>query len=497
MTSKAGPLECRCAGILLHPTSLPGSGGNGDLGPEAYHFVDFLTHAGISVWQTLPHGPTHEDLSPYQCLSVHAGNPLWISLERLAEQGWLEAAGSAPAAWDVAWRGAQLRQAHRGFEQRAGTEDRVAYERFVRDHALWLEDFALYMALREENAQRAWLDWPAPLRDRERAVLEAARERLAATIERVRFEQFVFFQQWLALKHYANARGILLLGDMPIYVAHDSAEVWAEREQFDVDVHGRPKTVAGVPPDYFSATGQLWGNPHYDWKRMKAEDFRWWRKRLRTSFELYDLVRIDHFRGFEAYWSIPAGEATAVAGRWVKAPGRALFKALKQEFGALPLVAEDLGVITPAVEALRRQFDLPGMKILQFAFGSGVENPYLPHNHEINSAVFTGTHDNNTTVGWYAELSHDERQQVLDYLGDPQEPMPWPLIRAALASVARLAVIPLQDALGLDASHRMNTPATAKGNWKWRFSWDQFPTHLAEHLRQLVRMYGREVTSSK
>ena len=493
----------RRAGVLLHPTSLPGPEGNGVLGPDAYRFVDWLAQGGASVWQTLPHGPTHADRSPYQCLSVYAGNPFWISIGQLAAWGWLgEEAMEDPQRGSAAWRERWLQRAWSAFAAGAAAEDRAALDAFREEQRDWLDDYALYQALREENEHRAWTEWPVALRDRQPAALAQARERLRGEVERIVFQQFVFFRQWEGLKRYANERGILLFGDMPIYVALDSADVWAHRDQFDLDRQGRPRTVAGVPPDYFSETGQLWGNPHYNWEHMAADGFRWWHSRLRAGLRLFDILRIDHFRGFEAYWSIPAGARTAQAGRWVEAPGRALFQSLRQALGGLALVAEDLGVITPGVTALRREFGLPGMKILQFAFDSDAANPYLPHNHEPDSVVYTGTHDNNTTVGWFQERSAERQARVLDYLGRPAEPMPWPLIRAALASVARLAVIPMQDLLALDASHRMNAPSTTEGNWRWRFDWDRVPAELPGRLGGLVELYGRgsgkwQVTSSK
>jgi 4-alpha-glucanotransferase len=310
-------------------------------------------------------------------------------------------------------------------------------------------------------------------------------------MEQVRFEQFVFFRQWHRLKHHANERGVLMFGDLPIFVAHDSADVWAHRDQFAVHADGSLVTVAGVPPDYFSETGQLWGNPHYDWSRMAVDNFRWWKQRFRSQAELMDLLRVDHFRGFEAYWEIRAGAKTAVEGRWVKAPGDALFTTLRAHFPRLRIVAEDLGIITPEVNALRFRHGFPGMKVLQFAFDGGADNPYLPHNCEIDSVVYTGTHDNATTVGWFSGLTERQRKHVYGYLGNPQDAMPWVLIRAALASVARLAVVPMQDLLALDNAHRMNTPGTVEDNWRWRFDWDQIDPGLAARVRALVEMYGR------
>ena len=481
----------RLAGVLLHPTSLPGELNNGDLGHNAFHFIDFMHAAGLGIWQMLPHGPTHDDGSPYQGLSVHAGNPMWISLDPLIASRWIYPIETDAAKGNPTLRKEQLQLAHRGFEYGASNEDREEYSHFRKQNAWWLDDYAMFVALREENGHRAWLDWPEGERNRHKDALKQAHTRLTSAIEQVCFEQFLFFRQWHALKSYANEKGVRLFGDLPIYVALDSADVWVSRKQFDLDKNGQPRSVAGVPPDYFSETGQRWGNPLFAWKTMQQDGFSWWQTRIRSALELYDLVRIDHFRGFEAYWSIPAASETAVNGEWIKAPGEQLFNALHEAFGKLPLVAEDLGVITEEVTDLRRQFGIPGMRILQFAFDGTGKNPYLPHNHETDSVVYTGTHDNNTTAAWFDELDHDEKQNVLDYLGHPSEPMPWPLIRSALASVADAAIIPMQDLLGLGAGHRMNTPGTTKGNWQWRFDWRQVPDNLADRLKHLLHIYGR------
>jgi 4-alpha-glucanotransferase len=486
----ASCFERRRAGVLLHVTSLPSPGPCGDLGREARNFVDFLAAAGMRVWQTLPVGPTGPNGSPYQSSSVHAGNPRLISLEGPVERGWL---GGPRLDWghlsDERKRLA-LTESWDGFKVRAEAEDRDALERFQADNAYWLEDYALFQALRLEHGT-GWWEWPQGLRDRESGALAAVRRRLAPVVDYLKYEQFLFFSQWHALRSYANARGVLLFGDMPIFVAHDSAEVWARPQDFDLNADGTPRVVAGVPPDYFSATGQRWGNPLYRWEQMHADDYAFWIARMRTQLGLYDMVRIDHFRGFEAYWEIPASEPNAIHGTWVRAEGDTLFERLYREFGNLPLVAEDLGIITPEVEALRRRHALPGMKVLQFAFSGGADNPYLPFRHTCDSVVYTGTHDNDTSLGWYLSLDEGARRYVDEYLGHPREPMPWPLIRAALGSVSALAVVPMQDLLELNGEHRMNLPGTMDDNWGWRFSWGQVDPGLATRVQGQVAMYGR------
>jgi 4-alpha-glucanotransferase len=476
----------RRAGVLLHVTSLPGSGASGDLGPEAFRFVDFLAEAGFRVWQVLPLGPTHADGSPYNCLSAHAGHPRFISPASLVQWGWLE-----PGAERMADARARIQLAQDGFTAHAGDEDRRAFADFVAAEAHWLDDYALFESLRKDQGSRPWWEWPAALRDRDPQALSAARQRHTGDLEHVRFEQFLFARQWQALREYANAKGILLFGDMPIFVARDSAEVWAHRECFKLDAAGRPVVVAGVPPDYFSESGQRWGNPVYDWDCLAAGGFRWWVERLRHELTRFDLVRIDHFRGFEACWEIPGSEPTAINGQWVTVPGEQLFDALLDRLGRLPLVAEDLGVITPEVTRLRERYGLPGMKVLQFAFDGGADNPYLPHNHVADSVVYTGTHDNDTSLSWFESLPDESRHKVREYLGHPGEPMPRPLVRAALASVARLAIVPMQDVLGLGAGQRMNTPGTTDGNWRWRFDWEQLSPDIAGWFRRTLGIYGR------
>ena len=485
-------LEKRRAGVLLHPSSLPGGVGNGDLGADAQRFVDFLAQSGCSVWQMLPLGPTHSEGSPYHSLSLHAGNPLLINLDRLVEWGWLDKNDTSGVDNAIGHRLERLTQAHRFFSSHATPSDRQAFETFIQAEAHWLEDYSLYRALRRESSGQAWHQWPAPLRDREPEALRATRARLIDNVEQVCFEQFAFARQWQLLREYANERGVLLFGDMPIFVAHDSVDVWAHREYFMLDAGGQPTMVAGVPPDYFSKDGQRWGNPLYRWDRLQAQGFRWWIARLTTEFRRFDLLRVDHFRGFEACWEIPVAEKTAVNGRWVKVPGEALFRALQAHFGLLPLAAEDLGLITPEVYELRDKFGLPGMIIMQFAFDGGPDNPYLPHNHKKSCVAYTGTHDNDTTLAWFEALPAESQLQVVEYLGYPQEPMPWPLLRAVLASVSQLAIIPMQDILELGRGQRMNTPGTTAGNWGWKFTWEQVAPGLGERLRRMTRLYGRE-----
>lgn len=502
------PLLTRHSGILLHPSSLPGPWLSGNLGPEAFRFVEFLAAAGQSLWQMLPLGVPHDDGSPYQCLSVFAGNPVLISPEALRDKGWLSAADCDQALAQMktpamsgnfshrdalSLHSAVLEQAYSGFKARASDSDQAALADFIEQQGFWLHDYALYQSLHQVFEHQSWTQWPQSLRDRQPQAVTEAREQYAGQIAEICFEQFVFFQQWQALKDYANKHGVLMFGDMPIFIAHDSADVWCAREYFDLDANGEPLTVTGVPPDYFSATGQRWGNPHYHWQTMVADDFAWWKQRMAMQLQLFDVVRVDHFRGFEASWEIPVDHDTAIDGRWIQVPGAQLFDSLLKYFKTLPLVAEDLGIITPAVEALRDRYQFPGMKILQFAFGGDNNNPYLPHNHETNCVVYTGTHDNDTTLGWYQALDAATRAHVHEYLGiDSGDDMPWPMIRAAMESVANTAVFPLQDILGLDAEHRMNIPGTAEGNWRWRFEWSAVPTELAGQLQHLTELYQRQ-----
>jgi 4-alpha-glucanotransferase len=506
----------RSAGILLHPVSLPGSRDIGELGTYAYRFVDFMVESGIDLWQILPLGPTSYGNSPYTALSSFAGNPLLIALDRLAEEGWLPAnavEGEPEPGRRVDYEAAYarkyplLQRAARTFLDRAAGEDRRAFARFCERERYWLDDYALYLSIKAHYDRRAAREgadnamwnryWPQELALREESALEGWRSEHAEEIEREKVLQFFFHRQWHVLKRYANERGISIFGDIPIFVAMDSADVWAHRELFQLDRRGRPEAVAGVPPDYFSSTGQRWGNPLFHWEAHRAEGFAWWIRRLKKSLEMADMVRIDHFRAFSAYWRIPVSSATATEGEWVDSPGREFFRTLREELGELPVVAEDLGVITPEVLALRDEFGLPGMKVLQFGFGINGEgrldaqNYFLPHNHERNAVVYTGTHDNDTTPGWYARLGEAERDAVRRYLARGDHEVPWELVRQAYASVARQAVVPMQDLLGLGSEARMNTPSTVGGNWSWRLKEGQLSGELASRLRELGQLYGR------
>ncbi len=506
----------RSSGVLLHPTSLPGPHGIGDLGNGALRFVDFLVAAKQTLWQVLPLGPTGYGDSPYASFSSFAGNPLLISLEALAAAGDLEASDlkEVPAfppryvdyGWVNSWKLPLLEKAARRFLARAAGDRRTAYERFCAEGEHWLADYALFMAVKEEFDARAraakvggamWNNyWDADIALREPEAITRWSGERREKIDVQKVLQFYFFSQWSALRAYANDRGVRLIGDIPIFVAPDSVDVWADRRLFHLDERGKPTVVAGVPPDYFSATGQLWGNPLYNWEAIHAEGFAWWTRRMKSVLALVDIVRVDHFRGFEAYWEVPAANKTAEKGRWVKAPGMELFTVLKRELGELPVMAEDLGVITPEVVALRDHFGFPGMKVLQFAFepgGSGLNatNPFLPHNFVPSSVVYTGTHDNDTTRGWYRSISDREKDLVRRYLARDDRDIVWDLIRLASSSVACYAIIPLQDLLDLDSDARMNRPSTVGGNWTWRFGPEDIGPWTAGRLREMTELYGR------
>ncbi|MBN1439026.1 MAG: 4-alpha-glucanotransferase [Anaerolineales bacterium] len=490
----------RKAGILLHPTSLPGPYGIGDLGPQARAWLDFLAAAGQTVWQILPLSPAGWGNSPYQALSDFAGNPLWISPEDLLADGLLSAAdiGDPPrfAAGPADFIGARefksrlLRQAHARL--RAGGVGRLnpEFERFREEEKPWLEDFCTFLALKRAHADRPWWEW-----ERDSAfflpdAVRRARANLAEEMEEIAFEQFLFRRQWEALREHARRKGILVLGDLPMYCALDSAEVWSARRYFQVDRGGLPSVQAGVPPDYFSPTGQLWGNPIFDWEKLQTEGFAWWIRRARAALDRADLVRLDHFRGYAAYWAVPAGRATAEDGRWLPGPGEELFARLRQAIGGLPFLAEDLGVITEDVVALRERLRLPGMAVLQFAFDGKPENPFLPDNIGLHTAAYTGTHDNDTILGWYRSLSEAERRRADRYRPGGGD-VAWDFIRLAWESAAETAVCPLQDLLGLGAEARMNRPGRAEGNWGWRFRGGDLRPDLAGRLRELTGSSGR------
>ncbi|MBT0666602.1 4-alpha-glucanotransferase [Geobacter pelophilus] len=488
----------RLSGILLHPTSLPGNCGTGSFGAEARQFIDFLHAAGQRLWQVLPLGPTGYGNSPYSCYSAFAGNPLLINLELIADEGDLlgsDLVENLPrdrvdfaAVSEVKTR--LLKLAAERFIESDNLERKREFWQFC-DSTFWLHDYALYKACKDHFHGKPWNRWPLDLARRSADAVARYSERLGVSIGEQKYIQWQFFRQWHNLKQYANACGVRIIGDAPIFVAYDSADVWCNQPLFRLDGSGKPLVVAGVPPDYFSATGQRWGNPLYDWDRMAEDGFGWWVARLKSDMGLYDFVRIDHFRGVEAFWEISAKEKTAVHGRWVKGPGDSLFNAIGATLGPLPLIAEDLGVITPEVETLRDRFGLPGMKILQFAFEGGPGNPYLPHNYRRNSVVYTGTHDNDTTAGWFASLTGVQKAAVCSYLRCKQDEVVWEMIRAAISSVARYAVIPLQDLLCLDSSARMNVPGSASGNWSWRLLGDQLSDGLAVITRNMSKQYNR------
>ncbi len=490
----------RASGILLHPTALPGSFRIGDLGKEAFHFIDFLSNAGQSIWQILPLGPTGYGHSPYNALSAFAGNPVLIDLQQLVDCGDLSDAHLTTAIKNSseidfnqthALKNTLLLEAGRQFFQKSTTTRRQAFDNFCCEQSDWLEDFVLFMALRDTFAGQAWPDWPDALRTRKPAALAEWRIKLEESCLLYKYQQFIFAEQWHKLKAYANRNGLQIFGDIPIFVAYDSSDVWANQRLFQLDEQGQATAVAGVPPDYFSKTGQRWGNPLYRWDRLAAEDFHWWLRRFEHQLHSSDMIRIDHFRGFQACWSIPSSERTAIKGHWEKVPGRELFKKLCEQSKKLPIIAEDLGVITPDVEQLRDDFGFPGMKILQFAFDSGPDNPYLPENHTTNSVVYTGTHDNNTTLGWWQGLTKTQKDQVRDYLDSHRPDMPWELIRLAMASIANLCIIPCQDILGLGSKSRFNTPGKATGNWNWQMTADELTDGLANRLLSLTREYRR------
>ncbi len=491
----------RSSGILLHPTSLPGSFGIGDIGPQAHGWIEFLSRSGCSLWQVLPLGPTGYADSPYQCFSTSAGNPYLISPEALLKEDLLhpddlvEGQNFTQTQVDygavIDWKLGVLDRSFNRFQHLATRELREEWNAFRAAQASWLDDFALFMALKEAHGGAPWHTWEAPLRDRHPQALEAARQEYAIAIQRQIYRQFLFFRQWSVLRTYANKEGIKIIGDIPIFVAHDSADVWAHPELFYLDETGKPTVVAGVPPDYFSPTGQLWGNPLYRWDVHAASGYAWWLDRIRAVLGMVDIVRIDHFRGFAGYWEVPGDAPTAEIGRWVPGPGKGFFQAVRNALGELPIIAEDLGVITPDVVELREAFELPGMKILQFAFIGDPKDPFLPHNYPENCVVYTGTHDNDTARGWYERVPETEKDFYRRYLARDGNQVAWDLIRAVWASVAVFGIAPVQDFLNLGNEARMNFPGTPSGNWTWRMAEDALNNTLLARIKELNFLYNR------
>ena len=497
-------MKRRGSGILLHITSLPSAYGIGDLGPEAYRFADFLAETKQSIWQILPLNPT--DLahgnSPYQSVSAFAGNPLLISPELMVRDGFLAQSdvenvpGYQIRPIDyravIASKERIFRVAYERLQQEG---KRHEYERFCAENSSWLDDFALFMALKGHFTQKGWTEWPQEVQERQRDALGSLRRELHDTIEKTKFLQYVFFKQWRSLKDYCNQRGIQIFGDIPIYVIHESADVWANPELFTLDDERKPTVVAGVPPDYFSETGQLWGNPIYRWDVLRERGYGWWIQRVGHNLKLFDLIRIDHFRGLIGYWEVPAGETNAVNGKWVEAPAEDFFNALLRRFPQLPIIAEDLGVITPEVREIMHRFELPGMKVLLFAFGEDLPtNPYIPHNLPRNCVLYTGTHDNNTVRGWFErEATPEIKKRLFHYLGRevPADRIHLELIRLAMMSVANMVIVPMQDILGLREEARMNRPATSQGNWQWQLLPEQLQPSVAERLLEMTELYGR------
>ena len=493
-------LQDRSAGILLHITSLPGPNGIGDFGPASRQFIDWLASAGQTLWQLLPTTPIGYGNSPYQGVSAFAGSQWMVALEPLIERGWLAAPDLPPGGFSATtveydrvlpWREAQLRRAAAGFFARANAADREAFAVWCKRHADWLDDYALFMAIRAPRGGQPWWEWPAPLARRDVSAMRAARVEHAQEIAFWQFVQWCFDTQAGELKAYANRCGVAIMGDLPIFVAHDSADCWARPDLYFLDDHFRTTVVAGVPPDSMGPLGQRWGNPLYRWDRMAAEGFNWWIARVRRALEQSDVIRIDHFRGFAGYYEIPASSPDATVGRWVPAPGKALFDAIEHALGKLPIVAEDLGLITPDVIELRDSCGLPGMRILQFGFGGDGSHEFLPHNYVPNTVVYSGTHDNDTARGWWNSAIPRERAFADSYLAAGDADIHWAMIRAACNSVARTAVFPLQDVLGLDARHRMNTPGTSEANWIWRFEWGMVDRDAARVLGLITATSGR------
>ena len=502
----------RASGILLHPTSLPSNYGIGDLGKHAYKFVDFLVSAKQTYWQVLPLGPTGYGDSPYQSFSAFAGNTNMIAPELLVDDGFLTTeeinqkpdfpVGRVDFGKLYDWKNNILAIAFEKFSAATSVDLRGEFETFCRTESYWLDDYALFRAVKKSQGQKLWLEWDEPLKLRDATALHYAKENLRQDIQAQKFQQWLFFRQWADLKKYANDRNIKIVGDVPIFISLDSSDVWCNPQEFKLNADGSPQVVAGVPPDYFSATGQLWGNPIYDWDKMREDGFSWWISRVKATLKTVDVVRVDHFRGFAAAWEVPGGDKTAVGGKWIDVPGKELFDALENAIGDLPFWAEDLGVITPDVEQLRDGFGFPGMRILQFAFGGDAKNHDLPHNYIKNCVAYTGTHDNDTTVGWFnsgagkdstrdnAQIKR-EHEFCLKYLASDGTEINWDFIRAVWESVANSAIAPMQDLLGLGNEARMNLPASTDGNWNWQCNDGDFSDEIAERLRGLTEIYGR------
>ena len=495
-------MAVRNSGLLLHISSLPGDEGIGTMGKEAFHFVDFLQETGQTLWQILPIGPTGFGNSPYMCYSAFAGNPLLIDLKLLVDDNFLTEndfpgipkfpARRIDFQKVIPWKFTILRKAFENFRLEIPEKIKGEYAQFLKEHTWWLKDFALFMALKQHFGGQQWSDWEPDLKFREKRILNEFTKLLSDEIDFQKFVQFVFFRQWFGLKEYANAKGIKIFGDMPLYVSGDSTDVWTNASIFNLDENLKPVEVGGVPPDYFSETGQLWGNPVFNWEMLEQRKFDWWLARLHFNINLFDIVRIDHFRGLESFWSVPAGEKTAINGTWRTAKGFRMLAEFKHQVGHLPLAAEDLGVITPEVEQLRDEFELPGMKVLQFAFSSDAQNEHLPHNYLPKFIAYTGTHDNDTFLGWMCSLKGRERKMVSRYLGRPGKRALKKGIEQIWASSAGSAVIPMQDVLQLGAKARLNIPGVANGNWEWRFTWRQLKARHRRFLAKITRKYNRQ-----
>ena len=493
----------RSAGVLLHPTSLPVKYGIGDLGHEAYNFLNFMSDSGQTLWQVFPLGPTGYGDSPYQCFSAFAGNPLLISPDLLIEDGLLteEEIGNIPPhnpnsidyGAVINYKFSLFRKAYKNFKNK-GNDIYSQCNAFCQKNKSWLDDYTLFAACKTYHNGKVWAEWEKEIAFREAGAVEHWTEKLKDEIDYNKFLQFTFYKQWIALEEYAHSKNIKIIGDIPIFIAYDSADLWANRELFTVNDEGKLDTVAGVPPDYFSETGQLWGNPLYKWEKMEENNFEWWIQRFSKMLDMVDIIRIDHFRGFEAYYSIPGDAETAINGEWLKAPGEKLFNTINEKLGALPIIAEDLGIITKEVEELRDKFNFPGIKILQFAFGEDSEKKFLPHNHPVNCVVHTGSHDNDTTRGFFEKEKNEGSgiyewaQEYMNYYGDD---MCFACIKEAYKSVAAMVVIPMQDILNLGTEARMNFPGKPGGNWTWRFTWEQIPSELPQTYKRLTEIYDR------